>query len=66
MAYLNLPVIHLEGEGEGGAGQAGQVQGRHDQQAAPVERHKMEVLHPQQQCPVVGRHDKFALCLLIK
>ena len=66
MANLNLYVLHLGGEVEGDAGKAGQVQGRHGQQAEPVERHKVEVLHPPQQCPVVGRHDKFALCLLIK
>ena len=65
MAYLNLLVLHLGGEGEGGAGQVGQVQGRHGQQAAPVERHQVEVLHPPQQCTVIGRHDKFALCLII-
>jgi hypothetical protein len=57
MAYLNLLVLHL-----GGEGQVGHVQGRHDQQAAPAERHKVEVLHPPQQCPVLGRPDKFALC----
>ena len=65
MANLNLLVLHLGEEGEGDAGQVGQVQGRHDQQAAPVEGHKVEVLHPPQQCPVVGRHDKCALCSII-
>ena len=49
MAYLNLLVLHLGEEGEGDAGQVGQVQGRHDRQAAHVEVHKVEVLPPPQQ-----------------
>ena len=39
--------------------QVGQVQCRHDQQAAPVEVHTVEILHHPQQCPDVGRNDKF-------